>query len=60
MKEPEMVSQVVLNEKSARNILVDSKERKVVKRHEVVPQKGKGKSQVEKSSEKVAEKKNVV
>ena len=55
-----MVSWVVLNEESARNVYVDRKARRVVKRDEAIPQKGKCQLQVEKSNEKVAEKKSVL
>ena len=49
-----------MDEESARNVYVDRKERRVVKRNEPIPQKGKCESRVKKSSEKVAKKKNVV
>lgn len=55
-----MVSQVALAKKLARNISLDSKARKDVKIHEAVPQKWKGKSQVEKSSETIVGKKIMV
>ena len=55
-----MVSQVILDEESTRNVFVYRKARRAVKRNEAIPQKGKCHSQIEKSSEKVAEKKNVV
>ena len=49
-----------MDEESTRNVSVNSKSRRVVKRNEALPQNGKCQSQVEKSSEKVAEKKSVV